>query len=506
MVDIKKRIFKLELNETQVRRKYPWVGTRPILIPKGWFGLLNNACKEIEIAVSPSKTSEAVNYFFATVRDSRLKIFIDIEPTKISLACKEAIQSLLNDTQNISIYTCSICGAKVEEFRGRRSINSGLTICSIHDKVINQSSEEKDKDKQITVNKSVNVENALKEIFLEADTIEIVDEIQSNDNDSLNHKLYDTNDIKKLIKEASLKYRDKDDERKVCKLLENLIQAGQNRDLKPFPLDGDSSLNQLSEQFPNFVDVINMLRGVNALANNNEAPKIPPILLLGAPGVGKTMFAESLADVMGVPFKVVRMENQQAGAGLVGTADYWSNTKPGIVFNLLTSGNCANPIIVVDEVDKVISDNRHNPLNGMYSLLEKNSAKSFTDESMPDIHIDASKITWILTANDKKQIPEPILSRLVVFEIQSPDKKQAANIAINIYNKLINESPSIKSRFNNGLSEDVIALLSDLSPRKMKLAIEMAFGKAAVAKKDRISCEEFNIQQKNKIRKIGFIH
>ena len=140
---------------------------------------------------------------------------------------------------------------------------------------------------------------------------------------------------------------------------------------------------------------------------------------------------------MGVSFKVVRMENQQAGAGLVGTADFWSNSKPGTVFNVLTGGDCGNPVLVIDEVDKAANDSQYNPINGLYALLEPSSARSFNDESFPDVVIDASKVTWILTTNDHRLIPEPILSRVRVFDIPNPDQLQSAMVAKRIYQLLL---------------------------------------------------------------------
>src|SRR5207237_3669576 len=180
-------------------------------------------------------------------------------------------------------------------------------------------------------------------------------------------------------------------------------------------------MDQLFEALPNFTAVLEDIRKHLALCvDSNDSIELPPMLLLGATGIGKTYFARKIAQLLGTGFGFVPMSSLTAGWVLSGASSQWKNAKPGKVFDTFLNGDYANPVIVVDELDKASSDGQYDPLGALHELLEIETAMRFIDEFV-ELPIDASGAVWLATANDASQIPEPLLNRLTVYEIDPPD-------------------------------------------------------------------------------------
>ena len=104
------------------------------------------------------------------------------------------------------------------------------------------------------------------------------------------------------------------------------------------------------------------------------------MLLLGEPGLGKTYFAKKLAHVLGTGFEFVSMSSLTAGWVLTGASAQWHNARPGKVAQTLIEGEYANPVVVLDEVDKAGGDAPYDPMGALYALLERDTATHFKDE------------------------------------------------------------------------------------------------------------------------------
>jgi ATP-dependent Lon protease len=149
------------------------------------------------------------------------------------------------------------------------------------------------------------------------------------------------------------------------------------------------------------------------------------------------------------------------------------------VFETLVDGAYANPVMVVDEIDKARGEHAYDPLGALYSLLEHDTARTFTDE-FAEVAIDASQVVWVATANDERAIPDPILNRMNVFEVLMPDRDAARAIALRLYAG-IRASHDWGRRFDEQPSEAVLDRIGELAPREMRRAWMTAFGNARLA-------------------------
>ena len=177
----------------------------------------------------------------------------------------------------------------------------------------------------------------------------------------------------------------------------------------------------------NFREVIEHLQCQWTLACHAVRPadaRIDPILLVGAPGVGKTLFARRFAAAMGTRCEVYSAAAAEEAFQLVGTDTGWSNTAPGLIYTMLARHDSAAPILVIDEVDKVRSSGyRNSPVNALLDLLEPESACRWKDTGM-QLRCDASRVIVLATANDARCVSAPLLSRCTVFDVPPPTPAQ----------------------------------------------------------------------------------
>jgi ATP-dependent Lon protease len=256
---------------------------------------------------------------------------------------------------------------------------------------------------------------------------------------------------------------------------ERMLEKGPERfQVKP---SGLPAMEHLYEELPNFHAVLDDVRRQLALCEDSrDALEITPLLLLGPPGVGKTHFARELSQLLGTGMGFVSMSALTAGWVLSGASSQWKGARPGKVFETLVDGQYANPVMVVDEIDKAGGEHAYDPLGALYGLLEHDTAGSFTDE-FAEVAIDASQVIWVATANDAHAIPEPILNRMNVHEVQAPDPQAARRIAARLYTS-IRTDHDWGNRFEPEPRADVLDCMAEMAPREMRRAWMTAFGNA----------------------------
>jgi ATP-dependent Lon protease len=282
---------------------------------------------------------------------------------------------------------------------------------------------------------------------------------------------------------------------------ERMLERGPQRfAVKPAGLP---QMEPLYGQLPNFTEVLDDIKRQVALSTDSQdALEVTPLLLLGPPGVGKTHFARQMAELLGTGMSLVPMSSMTAGWLLSGSSSQWKGAKPGKVFEALVDGQYANPVIVVDEIDKASADAQYDPLGALYSLLEHDTAQRFVDE-FADVAVDASQVIWVTTANDERGIPDPILNRMNVFEIEPPSLEAARQIAANLY-RSIREEHDWGRHFMPDPADDVLDALASLAPREMRRALMTGFGNARLDRRGAMTPDDLPRTGAGKSR-MGFI-
>ncbi len=271
-----------------------------------------------------------------------------------------------------------------------------------------------------------------------------------------------------------------------------------------------ADLETLSASAPNFQALFAIVIAAAQASRHAGMPfRLPPLLLVGPPGAGKSRAAHLVAGALGTNAEKVPV-TMQTGAGVLSGLDWtWRSPSMGAVARALLGAKTASPILVIDEIDKSCPRSEYGQLlDPLHDLLEFDTAREFRDEYLK-LPMAADAILWIATANDLATIPAPILDRMLVLEVQQPNPQEMEVI---LRAMIQAATKRWGDWFEAGAKVDLgtISALRAIHPRAARRIIDLAVQHAVAAGRRAIIADDVErarmmVTNPHKSTKIGFL-